>query len=549
MSKRISRKAITLAAAALLAAPFASSVVSNAQTSTSPTITLSSKVVGTAPTGVTGVSITIGCQNLLGSGTNVVTYGVTNGAAGIPTYWPLTGPVTPNPGTSCAIIARVTGTGNLDKGAIAISVGGTDRTSGSGVIPATSTTLATLQGVTGVIPVFSSTDIVVTLTYPQITIKKVVTGAEPVAGFAYPIAVNCSNTATVSPFIQQLGSDPTVPLGSLVVNGPGTYVSFGSPAVRMFDVRTTLPLPTAQGPIASDLIGNAANVTSAGASLTPALAPFQVIVPLAPVGTVAGVVGFNGVTAVKGGESKVLGINDIPGLSTTSVCEAQEVNSNGAPSLSYSSTQANPDGTVSNLPGVGSGATFRSAITKANQTITVTNAFLYYGDLVVSKVVTGDSKTNIATFEISVSCNNGGPKDTFLLKDRQSKVYTNILEGTSCQIIETKSDGAVASYSDNSGDVVNDGRVVIKRRGTGCAQAGAPAAVSTGSVAPVVAFDECWANVIVTNDYNPPATTAAPATTVAPAAPAAAPAVTPAPAAAAAVPEAQLVDGSGPLAG
>jgi hypothetical protein len=522
MSKRISRKAIALAAVAALAAPFAMSASSNAQTSTSPTITVSAKASGTVPTGVSGVNVTITCKNLLGGGSNTNTYGITFGAAGLVTYWPLTGPaaaitgppaIPANPGTSCVVGAVRAGTANLDKGSVSIAVGGVNRDLNS-------------AGQTADLPLQSSSDVVVTVTYPQITIKKVVTGAEPTAGFAYTIAVNCSDTRT--PFIQTLTTDVNVPVGSLVVNGPGTFVTLAG--IRYFDVRTSLPV--AVGPLASDLVGTAAIVGAQPLITAASLATFAFNVALAPAGTIAGAVIFNGTVALKGGESKVLGINEIPGLTTTSVCEAIETNSNGAPSLSYASSVANADGTIGSLPGTLTPATgttpaiFRSALTKVGQTITVNNAFLYYGALFVSKVVTGDPKTNISTFEISVSCNNGGPKDTFLLKDRQTKIYDGILEGTSCQIIETKSDGAVASYTDNSGDVTTDGRIVIKRAVTGCLQPGAPTAATPGTVGSI--FNDCAANVIVTNNYNPPPTTAAPAPAAA--APAAAPATTAAPA-------------------
>lgn len=255
---------------------------------------------------------------------------------------------------------------------------------------------------------------------------------------------------------------------------------------------------------------------------------------LAPVNTTANP--FNGLFTLAGGATRTFTSTEFPGLSGTSVCEVVETNSGGMPVTLYSSSVAS---TTTNrdpapLPGVGGTTgtgTYRSALTGMGQTVTVTNAS--YGDLVISKVVTGDPKTNIATYEVSVSCDKGGPKDTFLLKDRQSKVYQNILTGTNCLITETKSDGATASYADNSGDNTTDGRVVIKRRGTGCTAPGSPTSASPGGPAPTTAFDECWANVIITNSYVPVTTTAAPTTTGAPtttAAPALAPTPAPAPA-------------------
>ena len=192
---------------------------------------------------------------------------------------------------------------------------------------------------------------------------------------------------------------------------------------------------------------------------------------------------------------------------------------NGGGATSFSSTQpALADGTASPpLPGVLVAGSFSSAATLlSGQTVTVTNS--YTGDFIISKVVTGDPKTNIAVYEISVACDKGGPKETFLLKDRQSKVYTGIASGTNCLVTETRSDGATASYADNSGDNTTDGRVTIKATAAGC--------IDTR----LAGFPDCRANVIVTNDYNVLATTttAAAATTVAPAT-TAAPAITPAP--------------------
>ena len=245
--------------------------------------------------------------------------------------------------------------------------------------------------------------------------------------------------------------------------------------------------------------------------------------------------GFTGSFTLKGGESRSLSFNEFPNLTSTSRCEVWETNSGGASVTAFSSTS----GIAAPLAGLNNAnGRFQSSLTAMNETITVTNSFL--GDMIISKVVTGDPKTNIATYEISVACNRGGPKDTFLIKDRQSKVYSGIAAGTDCLITETKSDGAVASYKDNSGDNTTDGRVSIKRRPIGgCGDVlsvtGAPTAATPGGPAPTSTFNECWASVIITNDYNPPATTAAPAAPAA-AAPAtaapatAAPAVAPAPA-------------------
>ena len=66
---------------------------------------------------------------------------------------------------------------------------------------------------------------------------------------------------------------------------------------------------------------------------------------------------------------------------------------------------------------------------------------------------------------------------------------------------------------------------------TGCSAAGAPTNATPGGPAPVISFNECFANVIVTNTYYvAPATTAAPAAPAAAAPAVAAPATTAAPA-------------------
>ena len=582
MTKRISRKSLALVAAGLLASPFVAQTVADAQTVTSPTISLSAvSAGGTVPTGVSGVNVTVTCTNLLGAlATSTATYTVTFGAAAVPTYWPLTGAITGNPGSSCSYAAQLVGTGNLATGTVAIKVGETVRavtpssnTVGTSGIVTSKATLSVVAsqpnndavsndaaraalypGQVGVLPTPISTSAVITVTFPGFTVKKVVNGDEPVAGFAYPMTVACSNTAAGVAFIE-LNPAGAVPQGSLVVAGAGTSIVVSG--VRYFDVRST-------GVVAPDVLGTTANMQAApngGAVVVPnatapttapgtltataftaALANATSTVSLAPTGTVNGVVVFNGnftLTGTGATATRIIGVNEFPGLRGTSVCEVTETNNQGGVTA-YSSTVTNADGTTGTpLPGVQAGTVFKSALTGQGQTITVTNSFL--GNLVISKVVTGDPKTNIATYEISVACDKGGPKDTFLLKDRQSKVYSNLVSGTNCLITETRSDGAVASYSDNSGDNTTDGRVTIKRVAS-CGSAstvGAPTVALPGGPTipvPVVTGDNCDASVIITNNYNVVETTtttttkaAAPATTEAPAT-TAAPAVTPAPA-------------------
>jgi Domain of unknown function (DUF5979) len=145
------------------------------------------------------------------------------------------------------------------------------------------------------------------------------------------------------------------------------------------------------------------------------------------------------------------------------------------------------------------------------------------GSLIVAKIVTGDPGTNIATYEVSVACDRGGPRDTFLIKDRDSKVYSNLLVGTSCLVTETRSDGAQVSYADNSADNsadnATDGRVIVKRSNDGCGAPGAPTAAVPGQTN-VVTSNRCVASVIITNTYmststsSPPSPPSPPSATV-----------------------------------
>jgi hypothetical protein len=350
-----------------------------------------------------------------------------------------------------------------------------------------------------------------------------------IPGFTSVKAVPTGNVVTV-------GYKASLPVQDAVylalLNAPnlvaGTAATSTPGFVRVYDYRTdpsTIP--------AGNLLGNWANLgTGSPISIyTQTVNAINSLSTAQPTPNVAG--GFNGTFALKGGESKSFSFNEFPNLTTASKCEVWETNGGGASVTAFSST----NGTAAPLAGLNNAAgRFQSNLTAMNETITVTNSFL--GDMIISKVVTGDPKTNIATYEISVACDKGGPKDTFLIKDRQSKVYSNIASGTNCLITETKSDGAVASYKDNSGDNTTDGRVTIKRRPIGgCGDVlgvtGAPTAATPGGPAPTTTFNECWASVIITNDYNPvaaPETTKAAAAAPATAAPAtAAPAVAPAP--------------------
>jgi Domain of unknown function (DUF5979) len=216
---------------------------------------------------------------------------------------------------------------------------------------------------------------------------------------------------------------------------------------------------------------------------------------------------------------------DFPGLVSGATCFVSELDNGGAGQTIITSTNA--DGTTSNGgfdPGkAASGTTpavparnVSAGVSASGQTVTITNSFV--GDLIVSKVVTGDPKTAVAIYEINVSCNNNGPKETFLLKDRQSKLFTGITTGSSCLISETRSDGAEVTYNDNSGDNATDGRVTVKGTASGCQDKN------------LSGFPDCRANVIVNNSYVlATTTTLAPAATTPGSTSATLPPVAPAP--------------------
>jgi hypothetical protein len=377
------------------------------------------------------------------------------------------------------------------------------------------------------------------------------TGALPVIAGATSILGNAAGIASIVIPVGAIWNGPaTTPAtgvslvpGAAYTSTKANYVTAvlinaanltaGTAATSTASTVTVYPFNTNPVP-AGGLLGNWANLGTGNPSLyTQVLNQIlseKIGGPVAP--NTAG--GFTGSFSLKGGESKSLSFNEFPTLTATSKCEVWETNGGGATATAFSST----NGTAAPLAGLNNAnGRFQSSLTAMNETITVTNSF--YGDMIISKVVTGDPKTNVATYEISVACDKGGPKDTFLIKDRQSKVYQNIASGTNCLITETKSDGAVASYKDNSGDNTTDGRVTIKRRPVGgCGDVlgvtGAPTNATPGGPAPTTTFNECFASVIITNDYNPvaaPETTKAAAAAPATAAPAtAAPAVAPAPA-------------------
>lgn len=418
------RKVVALSATGALALLGLAVTGADAQTVSTSNIGVALRTAGPLPTGVSGYRVDITCSNLqpAGGAQNLTaTFGTTGGAVVLPFGL---NPTSVGGGSSCIVYATPTGTANLTAATPTITIGGTARAVSTLVTPivAGSTTYRSAE-----VAVTAATDVVVTFTYPSITVKKVVAGDELTAGFDYPMVISCQYADGV----------------------------------------------------------NIPNVRAQSGAAT----------------------GFDGNFTLKKDATRTFGVSEFPQLVVGARCQVTETNAGGGSTSFASSQSPNADGTARPaLPGVIVGGVFQSASTEANgQTITVTNAFT--GDLIVSKVVTGDPKTNIAVYEISVACDKGGPKDSFLLKDRQSKVYTGLATGMNCLITETRTDGAEASYSDNSGDNTTDGRVTIKGTASGCLDKN------------LSAFPDCRANVIITNSYNvtTTTTTAAATTTVAPA--------------------------------
>jgi Domain of unknown function (DUF5979) len=189
---------------------------------------------------------------------------------------------------------------------------------------------------------------------------------------------------------------------------------------------------------------------------------------------------------LRSGTSRVFSTADFPELVVGSTCRVTELESNGAPAITIVAQPAEPTSLPINgeslpdgqIPGTNPfvDANFVPAIRplfasgKFNPngtTVTVTNKFV--GDLMVSKVVAGSPRSNIAIYELQVLCNEGAVKDSFLLKHGQTWLRAGLLLGWSCVVSEVRSDGADVSFADNSGANATDGKVTIKATPTGCA--------------------------------------------------------------------------------
>ncbi len=308
MIKRISRSALALVAAGLLVSPFV------AQTANAQTVTVNpGQISATArfnpavpPAGVTGVSVTYNCKNYF-TGALVNQPG---GSSGVPatgstlfgnaTIAPTSGAFITNiglqattssglTGTSCVIQATMQGTANVGTPAIAISVGGVDRSVTAGTATNAAGTVGAVTATTAELPIFASTDVVLTVTFPVISVRKVVLGDEATAGAAYPMTISCSNQR--SAFLLTGVPSGGYIVGDLVVSGAGSFITVftdpnaaGAPTRRWFvyDALTApasavVPagVPALAAPLVSDtaVAGTAANIATltAGPRLSGAI--------------------------------------------------------------------------------------------------------------------------------------------------------------------------------------------------------------------------------------------------------------------------------------
>jgi hypothetical protein len=550
LKKRVLRSALALAAAGSLAGSVLVAQGASAQTTTLSPITLTTAFSGPVASGVSGVLATVACRpvaGVVGDQVQSAQFGTSGGTTALSFPLLAVGTTSAPAGSNCDLTVVPTGTANLTTASVAIVIGGTTYRCGPQTAPtksltcdtvATSTTTSTApfsRWIATAVPIDRATTVTITLTFPSITVTKVVNGDEPVTGFAYPMTITCSEPGSDAVTVTNPIPSGYAANQLVVPGGPTAFLTVG---VTKYTDHQDVSVATIGASAQQALITEAnkfPGVFIAGLAFTSTPAVAAAAIPPLSASVSCGFNGTFTLTATAPGNTRTFGNNEFPNLKSTSRCEVRETNSQGS-ALGYSSTT--PATVVngvsvpgSTLPGVLVGTNFMSALTQANgQTITVTNTFS--GDLYISKVVTGDPKTNIGIYEISVACDKGGPKETFSLKDRQTKVYSNIASGTNCLVTETRSDGATASYTDNSGDNTTDGRVTIRQRTSGAAIPqlnGGALAIDPNTVA----------SVIVTNSYIPAttvATTAAPttaaATTAAPTT--VAPATTAAPAVAAA---------------
>jgi hypothetical protein len=120
---------------------------------------------------------------------------------------------------------------------------------------------------------------------------------------------------------------------------------------------------------------------------------------------------------------------------------------------------------------------------------------VYRGSFVVGVSADSVSPTG-EPFDISVACDQAGPKDVFPLKPGERRVY-RLPTGSNCLVTQVQSRGAIATYADTSGENLTDGRVRIGRTVSGC-----PAPESVEILNTI-----CSVGVLITNRVDPASTT------------------------------------------
>jgi len=194
LKKRVLRSALALTAASSLAGAVLVQGA-NAQTTALSAVTVSAAFSGPVPSGVSGLLATIACRpiaGVTGDQTQTAQFSTAGGSTALSYALLAVGSTAAPQGSNCDITAQATGTANLTVGAATFNVGGTART---GATTGTASTGATTYTVKNV-PIDRATTIAITMTYPSITVKKVVEGDEPVANFAYPMTIQCSTNGT-----------------------------------------------------------------------------------------------------------------------------------------------------------------------------------------------------------------------------------------------------------------------------------------------------------------------------------------------------------------
>jgi hypothetical protein len=120
---------------------------------------------------------------------------------------------------------------------------------------------------------------------------------------------------------------------------------------------------------------------------------------------------------------------------------------------------------------------------------------VYRGPFVVGVSADSVSPTG-EPFDISVACDQAGPKDVFPLKPGERRVY-RLPTGSNCLATQVQSRGAIATYADTSGENLTDGRVRIGRTVSGC-----PVPESVEILNTI-----CSVGVLITNKVDPASTT------------------------------------------